>query len=100
MCRACRDATQQGRPLNGPASRTPEVAAIPSCTATIKGSFVRGLLVALLAFSVSPAAHWRISACCLLKVANVLCTQDPFMLTAKHAVTNYKSPGCIPCAPM
>ena len=58
VCRACRDAPQQGRPLNGPASRTPEVAAGPPyCTATIKGSFVRGLLVDLLACSVSAVAH-------------------------------------------
>ena len=76
MCRACRDAPQQGRPLNGPASRTPEIAAIPGYSATIKGPLVRGLLVALLAFPVSPVAHWRIRACCLLKVVDVLCTQD------------------------
>ena len=76
MCRTCGDATQQGRPLNGPASRTPEVAAIPSCSATLKGSFVRGLLVNLLAYSMSPVALWGISECCLLKVANEFCTQD------------------------
>ena len=75
MRRACRDAPQQGRPLNGPASRTPEVAAIASCTATIKWSLVGGLLVALLAFPVSPVAHLGFRASCLLKVADVLCTQ-------------------------